>query len=140
MASGPRMRRASETGASSWPTWTPSAPDLECEVGPVVEHEGHPVLPAHRRRHTGPRQQGPRFEVLVAQLDHVDPAGDARREELGQVGAVRRAEVEAAAGEVPGAHASACAWAFMAFLVARTLSRLLGSRMSATERKVPSPP
>ena len=104
---------------------------------------------AHGRRHGGPGQQRLGVELLVAQLDHVHPAGDAVVEEVGQVGPVRRAEVEAALREVgnpghppvPAADAAlAFAFAFSAFLVARTLARLSGLVMSATERELPSLP
>ncbi len=116
-------------------------PRLEREVGPVVQHEGHAVVPAHRRRHLGPGQQRLGLELLVAQLDHVHAARDALAEERGQVRPVRRAEVEAALGEVgPRGHAPARALAFIAFLVALTLARLSGSVMSATERELPSLP
>ena len=36
---GPGGPRASATGGSSWPTWTPSAPSRGNEVGAVVEDE-----------------------------------------------------------------------------------------------------
>ena len=122
-------------------------PHLERQVGPVVQHERHAVGAAHGRRHGGPGQQRLGVELLVAQLDHVHPAGDAVVEEVGQVGPVRRAEVEAALREVgspahppPAAAAFAFALAFSAFLVARTLARLSGLVMSATERELPSLP
>jgi len=114
---------------------------FECQVGPVVEDEGHAVRAAHLSRHTRPGQQRPRLEILVTQLDDVHTALDARAEEVGQVRAVRRAEVEAATREVPrGGHTPPRARAFMAFLVALTCCRLAASVMSATDRKVPSPP
>ena len=118
-------------------------PHLERQIGPVVQHERHAVGAAHGRRHGGPGQQRPGVELLVAQLDHVHPAGDAFVEEFGQVGPVRRAEVQAALRDhppAPAAAALALALAFSAFLVARTLARLSGLVMSATERELPSLP
>ena len=77
MASGPRIRRASATGASSWPDVHAVRPRLEREVGTVVQHEGHAQVAAHGQRHCGPGQQRPGLELLVTELDHVHPAGDA---------------------------------------------------------------
>ena len=114
---------------------------LERQVGPVVEHEGHAVGAAHLGGQPRPGEQWPGLEILVPQLDDVHAPRDAGGEEVGQVGPVRRAEVEAATREVPsGGHAPPRARAFMAFLVALTFSRLAASVMSATDRKVPSPP
>ena len=96
--------------------------------------KGTPCSRHTARDQAGPGDQRPGVELLVAQLDDVDAARDAGRHELGQVGTVGRAEIEAAAREVPGGHAPACAWAFIAFLVARTFSRLSASVMSATDR------
>ncbi len=123
-------------------------PHLERQVGPIVQHERHAVGAAHGRRYGGPGHQRLGVELLVAQLDHVHPAGDALVEEVGQVGTVRRAEVQAALREVgspghppvPAVAAFALALAFSAFLVARTLARLSGLVMSATERELPSLP
>ena len=141
------MRRASETGASSWPTWTPSAPTSSARSGRSFSTKGTPWSRHTAAATRGPGQQRLGVELLVAQLDHVHAAGDAVVEEVGQVRPVRRAEVEAALREVgtpghppPAAAAFALALAFIAFLVARTLARLSGLVMSATERELPSLP
>ena len=39
MASGPSRCRASAASASSWPTWTPSAPQAAASSGVVVDDE-----------------------------------------------------------------------------------------------------
>ena len=96
MASGPRMRRASDDRRVVLADVHAVRPHLEREVGPVVEHEGHAEVAAHGGRQPGPGQQRLGLELLVPQLDDVHPAGDAVGEEGGQVGPVRRAEVEAA--------------------------------------------
>ncbi len=132
---------------------------LERQIGAVIEHEGHPEVAADRPNHPSSRQQGPRLEFFLTQLHHVDPALDAGRHERGQVGPVRGAQVEptirdgarrhalaralpvrfavalglaVALFDVPLA-ALALAVAFMAALWARTLARLSGPVMSATD-------
>ena len=61
-------------------------PRLQRQVGPVVQDEGHAEVPADGRRHGGPGQQGLGVELLVTQLDHVHPAGDAVAEEWARSG------------------------------------------------------
>ena len=107
MASGPRMRRASGGRGVVLAHVDAVGADLEGEIGPVVEDEGHAEVAAHRRRHPGPGEQGPGVEVLVPELDQVDAAGDARGQEVGQVGPVGGAEVEPA--PVEDAHPPATA-------------------------------
>ena len=101
--------------------------------------KGTPGVTADVAHHGGPGEQGARLELLVPQLHHVDPAGDAGGHELGQVWPIGGAEIETAGREVEaGAHADACALAFAlalaAFLAARTLAMVSASVMSATER------
>jgi hypothetical protein len=117
----------------------PVSPDGQRQVGPVVEHERDTGVLTDVAHHGGPGEQRAGFEVLVPQLHHVDAARDAGRDEIGQVGPVRSAEIEMAGREVEGgAHAEACAlafaFAFAAFLAARTLAIVSASVMSATER------
>ena len=84
--------------------------------------------------------------MLVPELDDVHPAGDAgaRGRRPGRAGPACRGRGGAAERSGARAHAPACAFAlafaFMAFLVARTLARLSGSVMSATESELPSLP
>src|SRR6266700_1088620 len=75
---------------------------FECEVGAVVENEGHPVGAAHVYGESGPVDQGPGVQFLLPQLHDVDAASDAGLEELLEVGSVARAEVEAAVAEWGG--------------------------------------
>ena len=56
MASGPRIRRASATGASSWPTWTPSAPTSRARSGRSLRMKGTPWS-AQTRGRGGPARQ-----------------------------------------------------------------------------------
>ena len=113
----------------------PVSPDGQRQVGTVVEYEGDTGGLADLADNGGPFQQGTGLEVLLAQLHQVDAPRDGCGHEVGQVGPVRRAEVEVAVREVEaGAHADARALAFIAFLVARTLTMLSASVMSATER------
>ena len=140
IAAGPRWRPRQRDRCIVLPHVDTVGTRFEGQVGPVVEHEGHAVGTAHLGGDAG-RQGRPGLELLVAELDHVDAPRDAGGEEIGQIGPVRRAEVEAATGEVgSGGHSPAHARAFMAFLVARTFSRLAASVMSATDRRVPAPP
>ena len=115
-------------------------PDFEGQVGAVVEDEGHSAVGADGADQASPLQKGSGLEVLVPQLHDVHPAGDAGRHEGGEIGPVRRAEVEAAVRD--GRHSPArarhaldfaLAFAFTACLCARTLARLSGPVMSATE-------
>ena len=48
-----RARRASATGTSSWPTWTPSAPARGDEVGAVVDQEERAVAIGRARGRRG---------------------------------------------------------------------------------------
>ena len=73
---------------------------FEGKVGSVVEDERHPVGAAHLAGEAGPFDDGSRFEILVPQLHHVDATGDAGVNELLEVRAVGRAEIEAAVVEV----------------------------------------
>ena len=154
MASGPRMRRASAGGASSWPTWTPSAPASRARSGRSFKMNGTPKVGADLAGRGGPSQERPGVELLLPELDEVDAAADAGLDEGGEVGAVGGAEVEPTAGEAPGPRpghgrdgwpgrsrragglrpwrppsSAACA--------RRTSPALSASTMSATERKVP---
>jgi hypothetical protein len=98
---------------------------LERQVRPVVQYEGDAVGPADAADEVGAGQKVARLEVLLSELDDVDAAGDAGGHEVGQVRAVRRAQVEAAAREAaPVVHPLARALAFMARLFARTFSRV----------------
>ena len=121
------------------------------QVGPVVEHEGDPFAPADLLDERGPSHQGDVVEVLLAQLHHVDPAGDAPADEHVQVGAVRGAQVEATPAEVPavgpapgdrhpGLGSLARASALAACLNWRTLASASAESMSATDRKEPASP
>jgi len=114
---------------------------LERQVGPVVQQERDAPGATDLTDEPGPGQERARLELLLPELDDVDTAFDAGGHEVGQVRPVRRAQVEAAAGEVaPGAHPLACALAFMARLFARTFSSVSGLVMSATDRKAAASP
>src|SRR5439155_18250706 len=82
---------------------------LEGQVGAVIEDERDVAVATHTSREARPLEQQPGVEVLLAQLDHVDPAGDAPLEERGQVGTVRGAEVQASPGECVARHPPATA-------------------------------
>ena len=71
-------------------------PDFECQVGAVVEDEGHSGVRADGADQCGPLQKGSGLEVLVPQLHDVHPAGDAGRHEGSQIGPIGCAEVEVA--------------------------------------------
>ena len=68
--------------------------DIESQVGPVVQDEGHPVIGADAPGDVGPLDDPSGLEFLVAQLDDVHPTCDTAVEELGQVGPVSGAEIE----------------------------------------------
>ena len=120
----------------------PVGPDLERQVGPVVEHEGHAVLAADRGRDAGPSQQRPRVEVLVAELDDVHPARDAARRgsRPGRAGPACRGRGGDPRGRGRRSRPGAAPGPSQAFLVALTFARLSASTMSATERWVPGSP
>ncbi len=90
-------------------------PAREGQVGTVVEDEGDPEGPAHGGGPGGPLQQGAGLQALLPQLDEVDPAGDGGAEEVLEIGPVRRAEVEAPAGQSRRPHYSGAGdWAALA--------------------------
>ena len=74
---------------------------LPGQVGTVVQDEGHTEVAAHQGGQAGPREQGAGLEELVPQLHDVHTAGDARLEELAQVAAVGRAQVQARGRQAP---------------------------------------
>ena len=87
----PRRPRAPSAGVpSSWPTWTPSAPQAATRSGPVVEHEQRAVRVGGRAELARGGHEPLVAERLVAQLDHVDPAADAPRRGTRAAGRRRR--------------------------------------------------
>ena len=50
----PTCSRTSPAGVSSWPTWMPSAPAAQGEVGPVVQPEERALLIGRRRESARP--------------------------------------------------------------------------------------
>ncbi len=108
---------------------------LEGQVGSIVEDEGHAVVVTDGADEAGPLHERLGVEVFLTKLDDVHASGDARGHEDFEVGPIRCAEVEAAIRD--GAwrrHVLERAFAFMACLCARTLARLSGPVMSATDR------
>ena len=67
---------------SSWPRWTPSAPAAVHQVGAVVEDERHAELVGGGAELLGRAHDAVVVERAVAQLDHVDPAGERPAQEL----------------------------------------------------------
>ena len=121
---------------------------FERKVGAVVEDERHAGVRADGPDQCGPLQKGSGVEVFVPQLHDVHSAGDAGRDKSREVRPVGCAEVEAAVrdsrhGRPGGRHGRAregvtrldfaLAFAFTPCLYARTLARLSGPVMSATE-------
>ena len=74
-ASAPTSARASATGRSSWPTWTPSAPAAATRSGRSLRMNS---APARAQRARGRSRAAARISsssrVLVAQLEDVDAA------------------------------------------------------------------
>ena len=52
------------------------------QVGPVIQPEQHVVLAAYRAEARGHLEQRVVVQLLVAKLDHVDPATERRREHV----------------------------------------------------------
>ena len=118
---------------------------FEGQVGSIVEDEGHSVVEADSADEAGPLDERLRLKMLLAQLDDVHSAGDAGRDEMLEVGPIGCAEIQVAVRDGASrrhalALAFAFAFAFMACLCARTLARLSGPVMSATDRYEPSSP
>ena len=67
---------------SSCPTCTPSAPQASSQVRPVVQPEQRAVLVAQPPEDGGRAHELGVARRLVAELDHVHPAGERRREQL----------------------------------------------------------
>jgi len=75
-ASGPSTRRASRTGRSSCPRWTPSASASRATSARSLTTNSTPASRVQRPHLPGPLQQFAVAQVLLAQLDHVRPALD----------------------------------------------------------------
>src|SRR5580658_8083126 len=115
--------------------------DLEGEIGSVVQDEWHAQVGRDDPDQPGAGDQIPSRKLLVAELDDVDTAADAGNEEIGEIRAVRRAQVQPPITEIVHALAAAAfAAAFTAFLAVRTSSSVSLLTMSATERSVPGSP
>ena len=100
-------RLAAATGSSSWPTWTPSAPQASTRPGSSLRKKSAPCSRAARGERLGEGEQllGA-ARRLLAQLDHVDAAGDRGLEQRAGIGPVRLGladEVQAGGGERPPA-------------------------------------
>ena len=87
---------------SSCPTWTPSAPASQRRPRTIVDDQQRPQLPAQRPRGAGDRYEPLVGQVLLAQLDDVDPPGDRAAQQVGQrapVGGGSAHEVQAGGGQ-----------------------------------------
>jgi hypothetical protein len=109
--------------------------DLEGHVRSIIDDEGHSVGAADVADEAAPLDEFLGFEVLLAQLDDVHPSSDARPDEVFEVRTIGCAEIQVALRDgAPLRHAPARALAFIACLWARTLAKLSGPVMSATDR------
>ena len=88
---GRRARAPPRTGMSSWPTWTPSAPTSAATSGRSLTMKQRADPPHRARARVGDRRQLVVGEVLLAQLDDVDAAGDRGAEQVGQLAPARGA-------------------------------------------------
>ena len=67
---------------SSCPTCTPSAPHAATRSGRSFSQNSAPCSSHSRRKTAAARTSSSSLAVLVAELDHVHPAGERRREQL----------------------------------------------------------
>ena len=145
---GPGCAGPATTGASSWPTWTPSAPTSSARSGRSFSTKGTPWS-RHTAAATAARASSGLASSSLSRswTTSTPPAMQCRGSRPGRAGPACRGRGGAARGRdprsrraVPAVAAFALAFAFSAFLVARTLARLSGLVMSATESELPSLP
>ena len=80
----PTTARASGTGVSSWPTWTPSAPAASTRSGRSLRMNVAPASSHSARATCGRGEDLLVGRVLLAQLEDVDPVGQRGREHVGE--------------------------------------------------------
>ena len=99
MASGPRIRRAKAGEASSWPTWTPSAPISRARSGRSFKMKGTPMIGADAPGDVGPVARSERASSSLSRSWTTStPPSIQAVQELGQVGPVPGAEIEVPTG------------------------------------------
>ena len=102
IASSPTTARASATGVSSWPTWTPSAPPARARSGRSLTMNSAPWVAQRSAAHAAAARISASVARLVAKLDEVDAAAQRAVERALEARAVRD-EVQA---RVPQARAA----------------------------------
>ena len=113
IASGPSASRASSTEASSWPTWTPSASQVERQLGVVVDDEEGAVGVAEAAEGLRGALDRAAAQRLLAQLDDVDAAvqrGPEQRLGILAAGAGVADEVEARGAQPLAPLRAGCLW------------------------------
>ena len=95
----PRARAPRAAGMSSCPTCTPSAPHASTRSGRSFSQNSAPCSSHSRRNTAAARTSSSSLACLVAELDHVHPAGERRREQLLEPGPYIGDEVQPRARE-----------------------------------------